>query len=112
MFHVIPKSYRTFRFSSHFQPTIIVSPGDYLLFHTQDAHNGTIDISQPWTDVPFPELDQDSGNPVTGLVSVKNALIGKLLRVKILQIIPDPVGILPVRSYMGIMRNVVSDCLA
>ena len=112
MFHVIPKSYRTFRFSSHFQPTIIVSPGDYLLFHTQDAHNGTIDISQPWTDVPFPELDQDSGNPVTGLVSVKNALIGKLLRVKILQIIPDPVGILPVRSYMGIMRNVVSDRLA
>mgnify|MGYP005855672783 CR=1 FL=1 len=112
MLHVIPKSYRTFRFSSHFQSTIIVSPGDYLLFYTQDAHNGTIDISQPWHDVSFPELDQNSGNPVTGLVSIKNAPVGKFLRVKILQIIPDLYGVLPVRSYMGIIRNVIPNRLA
>lgn len=112
MFHVIPKTYRTFRFSAHFQPTIIVSPGDYLLFQTQDAHNGTIDISQPWIDVPFPELNQDSGNPVTGLVSIKNALMGKLLHVNILQIIPDPIGVLPVRAYTGLIRNAVTNRLA
>lgn len=112
MLRVIPKSYRTFRFSPHFQTAINVTPGDYLLFQTQDAHNGTVDISQVWVDVPFPELDQDSGNPVTGLVSIKNASVGKILHVKILQIIPDPVGILPVRSYMGIIRNVVSNRLA
>ena len=112
MLQIVPKSYKTFRFSSNQRPRMSVSSGDYLLFETQDAHNSTVDLSNPWKDVSFPELDQDSGNPVTGLVSIKNAQVGKYLKVKILQILPDPIGILPLRSYMGIMRNVIQERLA
>ena len=54
MLHVIPKTYRTFRFSAHFTNYNCFT--EIIFFHTQDAHNGTIDISQPWTDVPFLKL--------------------------------------------------------
>jgi amidase len=109
MLHEIQRSKKTYQFSVASSPCCEIESGDYLLFYTQDAHSGTIDIKKIFADVPFPELDDNTGNPVTGLVHVKGAAKGKTLKVQILQIIPDEIGVLPVRSYMGILRQVVPE---
>jgi len=109
MLHRIEKKTVTYRFDPSLEPAVIVESGDYILFHTQDAHSGTIDIKKLWADVLFPELDENTGNPVTGLVYVKGAKPGMTLKIIVLQIIPDAVGVLPVRSYMGDIRNAVNE---
>jgi len=109
LFHEIPNKKITYRFDKSIKPCLYIDSGDYILFNTLDAHNRTVNIEELWADVPFPELDDTNGNPVTGLVYVKGAKPGNLLKVKILEILPDPVGILPVRSYMGIIRDVVNE---
>lgn len=109
MMHEITREPLTYRFDRKATPRAEVSSGDYLLFHTLDAHSGTIPMDKVWADVPFPELDDSTGNPVTGPVFVKGAKAGGTLKVQVLQIMPDEVGILPVRSYMGILREVVPE---
>jgi len=68
-----------------------------------------VNIKTVWADVPFPELDDNTGNPVTGPVFVEGAKSGKTLKVQILQILPDERGILPVRSTIGVLRGVVPE---
>jgi amidase len=109
MFYEIPNTEITYRFDSRLTPCLSVESGDYLLFHTRDAHSGTINIKKVWADVPFPELDENTGNPVTGLVYVKGARPEMTLKVSILEILPDPVGMLPIRSYMGVLRDIVPE---
>jgi len=109
MLHEIKRSEKTYRFGAESTPCCEITSGDYVLFHTQDAHSGTIDIGTVFADVPFPELDENTGNPVTGLVYVKGAKKGNTLKVRILQITPEAVGVLPVRAYMGILRDVVPE---
>jgi amidase len=107
--HEIRRDPLTYRFDRKATPRAVVDSGDYLMFHTLDAHSGTIPMDRIWADVPFPELDENTGNPVTGPVFVKGARAGGTLKVRILQILPDEVGILPIRSYMGILRGVVEE---
>lgn len=109
MLHEIPNTEITYQFDSNLAPCTSVNSGDSILFHTRDAHSGTINIEKVWADVSFPELDENTGNPVTGLVYVKEALPGTTLKVTILEILPDPVGMLPIRSYMGVLRDIVPE---
>ena len=107
--HEITRDPLTFRFDRKATPRAVVDSGDYVLFHTLDAHNGTIPTNRLWEDVPFPELDENTGNPVTGPVFVRGARSGGTLKVQVLQILPDERGVLPVRSSMGILRGVVAE---
>jgi len=109
MLHEIKRSETTYRFDADLAPCCEIESGDYVLFHTRDAHSGTINIDKVFADVSFPELDENTGNPVTGLVYVKGAKQGKTLKVRILQIVPEEVGVLPVRAYMGTLRGVVPE---
>jgi len=109
MFHEISAEKTTYRFDRRSQPCARVRSGEYLRFRTRDAHSGTVDVSEVWKDVGFPELDETTGNPVTGLVYVEGARPGDSLRVEVLEIRPAERGILPVRSYMGVLREVVEE---
>lgn len=109
MFHEISNNSITYKFSSNLTPCTSVNPGDYVLFNTLDAHSETINIERIWADVPFPELDETTGNPVTGLVYVNGVYPGSVLKVSVLEIMPARIGILPVRSYMGVLREIVPE---
>jgi len=108
----IGTDHRCFKFDRDAVPVAAVDSGDCLVFHTLDAHNGTVPTGTVWADVPFPELDDGTGNPVSGPVFVRGARAGGSLRVRVLQILPDAVGILPVRAGMGILRGVVEERIA
>ncbi len=109
MFYEISRKQRTYTFTSTGKPCLTIEAGDYVLFHTQDAHSGTVNTDKVWSDVPFPELDENTGNPVIGLVFVKGARRGTTLRVTIVDIVPEEIGILPIRSYMGVLRDIVPE---
>ena len=109
MFHEIDTEHITYRFDREGGHCLRVSSGDYVQFQTLDAHSGTVDISEPWKDVSYPELDETTGNPVTGLVFIEGAEPGMTLKVEIVKISPAETGILPIRSYMGILRDVVEE---
>jgi len=112
MFYEIEGKFIVYNFSIGDKPVIRVDPGSYILFHTQDAHSGTIESSKLWADVDYPELDETTANPVTGPVFINGAKPGMTLKVSILQVLPEKIGFLPVRSYMGLIRNVVDERLA
>lgn len=109
MLHTISRDTITYSFDANAQACSEVDSGDYVLFETLDAHSGTVDTRTSWVDVSFPELDETTGNPVTGPVFVNGARPGGTLKVQVLQILPEPVGILPVRGYMGVLRGVVAE---
>jgi len=105
--HEISMESITYRFDRAGEPCVRVRSGDRLRVHTRDAHSGTVDTREIWKDVAFPELDDSTGNPVTGPVYIEEAEPGATLKVEILEIKPDETGILPVRSYMGVLRDIV-----
>jgi len=106
----LAKDKRVFEFNNNEEDVAVNAEiGDFVNFLTEDAHNGTIDKSELFADVDFPELNPENANPATGLVKVKNSKPGYYLKVKVLEINPAARGILPVRSYMGVLRDVVED---
>lgn len=109
MYHEITTEYITYRFGPENEPCLRAEPGDYIEFKTLDAHSGTVNINEVWADVDFPELDDSTGNPVTGLVYIEGAEPGMTLKIEIIQIRPDEIGILPIRSYMGVLRDIVEE---
>ena len=109
MFYEISNKNVTYKFDHNQKHCLTVKSSDYILFHTLDAHSRTVNTEKVWVDVSFPELDETTGNPVTGPVYVEEAEPGNVLKVTILEIIPDEFGILPVRSYMGVLRDVVPE---
>jgi amidase len=109
MFHEISNKNVNVRFDGTIAPCLKANSGDYILFHTLDAHNKTINIETVFADVSFPELDETNGNPSTGPAHIEGAEPGDTLKVSILEINPEEVGELPVRGYMGILRNVVPE---
>ena len=109
MIHTIEKDKYNFMFSKSIEPAAKVSSGDEIVFHTRDAHNGTVPAGK---DVIFPHRDLKDCNPVTGPVYINEAAAGDILSVEIISIKLDRQGFVPSSKCMGIIQGLVSENLA
>ncbi len=101
-----------YRFSDLQEPALRVSPGEQILFETQDAHSGTVPYAGVGEDVGFEDLNEDTANPVTGLVYVEGAEAGDTLAVEIVDIVLVGSGFIPVRPKAGVLHDMAPEPLA
>lgn len=109
MQHIIDRDKYNFLFSKSIKPALVADTGDEIIFHTRDAHNGTVPDG---IDVVFPDLELKDCNPVNGPVYVKNANPGDILVVEIKDIILNSQGFVPSRKDMGIIHGLATKNLA
>lgn len=98
-----------FSFNKNISPAIKVNTGDEVVFHTRDAHNGTVPEGK---NVMFPDIALNECNPITGPVYVNNAEPGDILKVKIKDIELSASGYIPARKKMGIIKGLVQKNIA
>ncbi len=99
----------SFTFDKDNNPAIKVNKGDEVVFHTIDAHNGTVPKG---TDVVFPNIDLSECNPISGPVYVHDAEPGDVLKVKIMDIEISGLGYVPARNNMGSVKGLASKNIA
>jgi len=102
MRHELARDKFSFAFDKDIIPAIKVNKGDEVVFHTIDAHNGTVPKG---IDVVFPNIDLSECNPISGPVYVNDAEPGDVLKVKILDIEISDWGYVPARNNMGSIKG-------
>jgi len=86
---IIPKEKIIYQFSPSIKPVEKIKPGEIVLFESNDCFGRQIrDEEKLCTEIDFAQI-----NPATGPVFVEGAEKGDLLKVKILNIALDQVGI-------------------
>lgn len=101
MSHYIEKKHVIHTFSPEHEPVSRVKPGETLVFETYDCYMGQ--LLEEGTD--FSPMDRGLLNPATGPVYIEDACPGDLLRVEILDITFDPVGILDKGPTGGALKQ-------
>ena len=94
----ITKDNIRFGFDSAFEPVETIDPGESVCFQTQDAYAEQIDHDKK----DFSLMDMEQNNPVTGPVYVNGAEPGDILKVEILDIVPEDHGVMCVRWNCGV----------
>lgn len=105
MLHTVEESRRIFRFSGENEPALRAVSGDTLEFFTQDCFGGQITSPQDRLE----SLDWDRMNPAAGPVFVEGAEAGDVLKVSLLQIDVDRVGVVAAGRGMGVFGGRFAD---
>ena len=82
---VISREKIQFGFDAESEPVRRIESGEVVCFETQDCYAKQIDVDGK----DFYELDMKRNNPVTGPLYVNEAEPGDLLKIEILNIIPE-----------------------
>lgn len=98
-----------FEFKKEQISEISINSGDEVIFHTKDAHNGTVPEGEVGSNVVFPDLDLKTANPVTGPVFVKDAKAGDVLKITVLDIKLAEKGYVVARPNWGTIYNIVKE---
>ncbi len=96
-----------FEFKIAQKAEITINSGDEVIFHTKDAHNGTVPDGPVGSDVVFPDIDIKVANPVTGPVFINNARAGEVLKVTVIDIKLADKGFVVARPSWGTFYNIV-----
>jgi amidase len=111
---MISSDHHVFAFSPEMEPVLEVSPGERILFETDDCFAGQIESEKDLCT----EIDFDYVNPATGPVAVSGAGKGDLLGVKIedvevgkqaVSVVVPGAGVLPGRVGVPVTRTVMID---
>ncbi len=94
----ITKDKIRFGFDASFEPVLTIDPGETVCFETQDCYAEQIDHDKK----EFSLLDMKRNNPVTGPLYVNGAVPGDVLKIEILDIIPEDHGVMCVRLNCGV----------
>lgn len=97
----IEKKHAIHSFSPDHPPVCRAGSGDTVTFETYDCYMGQL-LPENTT---FADLDRSLGNPATGPLFVEGAKPGDVLRVDILDIALDPVGILDIGPTSGAFKG-------
>lgn len=98
-----------FEFKIAQKAEITINSGDEVIFHTKDAHNGTVPDGPIGSDVVFPDIDIKVANPVTGPVFINNARAGEVLKVTVMDIKLAQKGFVVARPSWGTFYNIVKE---
>ena len=96
--NTIGKEHVSFVFDAAVPPALSADSGETVCFQTQDCYAGQIDADQK----DFELLDMKRNNPVTGPLFVNGAEPGDILKVEILDILPDDHAVMCVRLNRGV----------
>ena len=100
----IEKNHVIHTFSPEHPPVSRARSGETVTFETYDCYKGQLLPG----DTTFADLDRSLENPATGPLFVEEAAPGDVLRVDILDISLDPVGILDMGPASGALKGKVS----
>ena len=100
----IEKKHVIHTFSPEHPPVGRARSGETVTFETYDCYKGQLLPG----DTTFADLDRSLENPATGPLFVEEAAPGDVLRVDILDISLDPVGILDMGPASGALKAKVS----
>lgn len=84
-------------FDKHNTPAAYAHSGDTAIFHCRDCYNGAMHTDRMQRD----EMIRTCANPATGPLYVEEARAGDILKVEILDILPDDKGCMSVRPGLG-----------
>ncbi len=87
-----------FGFDSSFEPAGTINSGETVCFETQDCYAEQIDDDNK----DFSLLDMKRNNPVTGPLYVNGAEPGDILKIEVLDIVPDDHGVMCIRHNSGV----------
>ncbi len=87
-----------FGFDASFEPAGTIDSGEMVCFETQDCYAEQIDYDNK----DFSLLDMKRNNPVTGPLYVNGAEPGDILKIEVLDIVPDDHGVMCVRRNSGV----------
>lgn len=104
---MIEKKHAIHTFSPEHPPAASVPAGETVIFETYDCYKGQ--LLEPGT--TFAEVDRKLGNPATGPLFVEGAEKGDVLKVEILEILLDPVGILDIGPTSGCLGRMFEKCV-
>ena len=96
--YVIGKENIRFAFDPAAAPVLTVESGATVRFHTQDCYAEQIDADGK----DFALLDMTRNNPVTGPLFVTGAEAGDVLKVEVLDIVPEDHGVMCLRPSRGL----------
>lgn len=96
----ISKEHISFVFDPDLPPAERIVSGEIVRFDTKDCYDEQIDIDGK----DFTLLDMARNNPVTGPLYVENAAPGDVLKVEILSIEPEDIGVMCVRKGQGVYQ--------
>ena len=100
----IEKNHAIHTFSPEHPPVSRARSGESVTFETYDCYKGQLLPG----DTTFADLDRGLENPATGPLFVEEAAPGDVLRVDILDISLDPVGILDMGPASGALKHKIS----
>ena len=102
----IEKDKIRFGFDASWEPVEYIESGETVCFKTQDCYAEQIDYDKK----DFSLLDMKRNNPVTGPLYVNGAEPGDVLKVEILDIVPEDHGVMCVRLNCGVYEVVGCHC--
>lgn len=103
---IIEKKYVTHHLSPQNPPVSHILPGEEAVFETYDCYMGQL-LKENTT---FLDVDRRLVNPATGPLFIEGAEPGDMLKIEILDIQLDPVGILDIGSGSGALKQEFKDC--
>lgn len=104
---MIEKKHAIHTFSPEHQAVASAPSGETVVFETYDCYMGQ--LLEPGT--TFADVDRRFGNPATGPLFIEGAEPGDVLKVEILKILLDPVGILDIGPTSGCLGKLFTDCV-
>ena len=102
----ITKDKIRFGFDASFEAVETIDSGETVCFETQDCYAEQIDHDRK----DFSLLDMKRNNPVTGPLHVNGAEPGDVLKIEVLDIIPDDHGVMCIRPNCGVYEVVGCHC--
>ena len=94
---VIPSDYYHPVFDQNATPAARAHSGDTVVFHCRDCYNRTMHTDR----MAYSDMHITCANPATGPLYIEEANAGDVLKVEILEIIPDDRGCMRVRPGAG-----------
>ena len=102
--HFLSKDFHTFSFSKSHQAALRVRPGSKIHIETWDCYMGAISRSNPTQ-----KIDNSKINGATGPIFVEGAQPGDMLKVKILDIKVNEVGLARIFPDEGQLSHLISE---
>jgi amidase len=99
--HVISSKNFVYRMSSGNKPVLTVSPGETVIFESEDGFGGAIKRDED----PFPTIDLGHVNQTTGPVYVKGAQEGDTLIVQVKRIVLPKQGVTTIFPGFGALQD-------
>ena len=91
--HHVGKEHCQSSFGISYPPVLRVAPGDLIHVETNDCFHGKIHPNNENSAEILEQMTRDEFNPVTGPIYVEGAMPGDMLAVRLLDIIPEGVGV-------------------